>query len=443
MIFALPYKLLQVSGIDNPITVRAVPKVVGGLVAALGDFYTVSFIDKYWDRPGIWGILVTALSPWNCFTLTRSFSNSLETSLTAFALYRWPFGATEKLWNDHLFYSYVQTTIQSFAAIGFAFLIRPTTSVVWIVPAVRQIIEYGTTFIFEAIFAAYVTIQYSAIIDSFYYGVISFPVINFLRFNASGSASFYGVNNWHYYLTQGVPLLLTGFLPYALHGVFLPCVNKREFLSIIGFVCIVYSMLAHKEVRFIMPILPLLHGFAAHSLARAAKSRSVLQKTGIAIALGINCLVGFYATQVHQRGVVDFVQHVSEHHEITHLTLLMPCHSTPWQSHIHRPGNFRFLTCEPPLGMSKEAVETYRDEADTFYDDIDTFMEGDQKVNGAPDYVATFEASQDALENYWSIHDQPYRLQKRWFNTRIHDDKRRVGDVLLYKIEDDFERIED
>lgn len=93
--------------------------------------------------------------------------------------------------------------------------------------------------------------------------------------------------------------------------------------------------------------------------------------------------------------------------------------------------------------MSKEAVETYRDEADTFYDDIDTFMEGDQKVNGAPDYVATFEASQDALENYWSIHDQPYRLQKRWFNTRIHDDKRRVGDVLLYKIEDDFERIGD
>lgn len=434
LLFALPYKVLKILEWDSPRAIRAVPKVIGGLQAACGDYYTIAFIRKYWRDTGVWAIVVTILSSWNLFASTRTFSNSLETSLTAFALYKWPFQASGTLWNDEIFYSYVQTTIQGFAAIGFAFLIRPTTALFWVLPSVRQISAFGTTFFFEAVFAAYVTLQYSSIIDSFYYGAISFPVLNFLRFNTSGSASFYGVSDSHYYLTQGLPLLLTGFLPFAMHGMILPCEHKKDFLAIVGFVCFFYSILGHKEVRFIMPVLPILHGFVAASLSAAARTRSMLVRTMIAVTIIFNLVLGFYATQIHQRGVIDLVHHVSDHSEINQLLLLMPCHSTPWQSHIHRPGNYRFLTCEPPLGLSKAETKLYRDEADNFYDNPGKFMDEDQSVHGLPEYVGTFEASRPFLESYWSAHEQPYVLEKRWFNTKVHDDPRRKGDVLLYRL---------
>jgi phosphatidylinositol glycan class B len=32
------------------------------------------------------------------------------------------------------------------------------------------------------------------------------------------------------------------------------------------------------------------------------------------------------------------------------LAALMPCHSTPWYSALHRDVPAWFLTCEPPLG---------------------------------------------------------------------------------------------
>lgn len=434
LLFAVPYKVLAILRLDSPGNIRAIPKIIGGLQAACGDYYTILFVRKYWRGVGLWPVFATVFSPWNSFAMTRTFSNSLETTLTAFALYKWPFDASGPLANDDLFYSYVQTTIQSFAAIGFSFLIRPTTVLFWILPSLQQLQKYGTTFLFEAIFAAYVTLQYSSIIDSFYYGVLSFPALNFLRFNASGSASFYGVNDWHYYISQGLPFLLCAFLPFAAHGVSLPCPWKRELLSIVGLSCLIYSLLAHKEVRFIMQIMPILTGFVTASLANLARRRSMLSRCSILLAALLNVLLAYYATQIHQRGVIDLVHYLSNHAEINQLTLLMPCHSTPWQSHIHRPGNYRFLTCKPPLGLGKVEAKAYRDEADLFYNDPRKFMEEDQSVHGLPQYVGTFEASQEILEAHWASHKQEYVLLKRWFNSHIHDDSRRRGDVLLYKL---------
>ncbi|KAI9671768.1 MAG: glycosylphosphatidylinositol anchor biosynthesis [Alyxoria varia] len=59
---------------------------------------------------------------------------------------------------------------------------------------------------------------------------------------------------------------------------------------------------------------------------------------------------------------------------ITPLTaaFLMPCHSTPWRSHlINRDVRAWALTCEPPLDLHAGTLEReqYLDEADMFYED--------------------------------------------------------------------------
>jgi phosphatidylinositol glycan class B len=51
---------------------------------------------------------------------------------------------------------------------------------------------------------------------------------------------------------------------------------------------------------------------------------------------------------------------------------LMPCHSTPHQSHLHREDvNLRFLTCEPNL----EGESNYVDEADWFFERPQEWLE--------------------------------------------------------------------
>lgn len=442
LIYAVPYKFLEASGLDSVTAVTLVPKLIGGIQAAFGEFYSIKFIQKRWPNTGRLAILIVLLSPWNNFFATRSFSNALEAALTAYALYKWPFHWSKILSDDESYSEYLDTTIKSLSAIGFAAIIRPTTVLLWILPAFQQIKRYRTTFIFEAAFVAYVVLQYSVILDSFYYGSICLPVLNFLKFNVTGSASFYGVNDWHYYVTQALPLLTVAYLPFFMESLVRNMKRDTEALSMAMIMILALSLIGHKEVRFLSPVLPIINGCVADSVARfntrAHNRRSRLWKRLIlGLMFGVNIVTIWYSTQVHQRGVMDLMSYVAKHQEIQDLILLMPCHSTPWQSTLHRRANFRFLTCEPPLGLSPSEVSIYRDEADQFYDNPVLFLK--ELHDSAPfyGYVATFSSSKEELEYFWRTERQPYHLERRWFNSHFHDDSRRRGDVLLYRLYDD------
>jgi len=111
------------------------------------------------------------------------------------------------------------------------------------------------------------------ILDSVYYGKLTFTPINFLRINLSPVSLFYGANPWHYYITQGIPILCTTALPFALHGMWTTArsplrhdVPLRTMLATILWSTGIYSLGGHKEWRFLHPILPLFHVYAAKSL---------------------------------------------------------------------------------------------------------------------------------------------------------------------------------
>src|ERR1700728_2688040 len=112
-------------------------------------------------------------------------------------------------------------------------------------------------------------------IDSWYYQKLTFTPFNFLLTNLSSVSQFYGTNPWHYHLTQSIPILCTTALPFVLHGMwttspFGPRSLRTMFVSVAWTVG-VYSVAGHKEWRFIHPILPLLHVFAARSLVDSFK----------------------------------------------------------------------------------------------------------------------------------------------------------------------------
>jgi len=353
----------------------------------------------------------------------------------------------------------------------------------------------------------------SAILDRVYYGHWEFPPFRFLYFNIAKSlAVFYGRNDWHYYLSQGFPLLLTSILPFALTDIYDAILHSGPFstttlqyiirhqLAILTFlVPLTLSLISHKEVRFIYPLLPLLHILAAKSFTQfflpsispVSPTRrtpsSLLKRLLLFSLIAINILIAALSTQYHQPAPLSVLSYLRSQYETHYLTqppqsahipqadttmtvgFLMPCHSTPWRSHLVHPGIKAWaLTCEPPIHLNNSAAAraAYRDEADQFYDNPTQFLKkhlgppprridllgsktpqeglGMGRVHEAegawdgkdgkktwPDYLVFFEQLERMLKGHMGGRGGYVEGWRGW-NSWGHDDWRRKGDVVVW-----------
>lgn len=324
----------------------------------------------------------------------------------------------------------------------------------------------------------------AAIIDRLYYGLWTFPPLRFVYFNITQSlAIFYGSNRLDYYLTEGVPLLLMTMVPFAILGLYRGLTSSisrpskpaqsslQEMVpSMLAwtsvFMIASLSLISHKEARFLYPLLPSLHLFVASPLAHFARRLKSWRASLVGALFASNVVIAIYTSQVHQRGVVDVMTFLrSEHEARTHpgnttVAFLMPCHSTPWRSHlIHSTIDAWALTCEPPIDIAMDQRSTYEDEADVFYNSPSVWLEQnmeqltmintldgknnkgqDQKrnVDGRligtgrlwPRYLVFFQQLEPQMKEI--LKEAPYRECWRGFNTHWHDDWRRQGDVVVW-----------
>lgn len=213
----------------------------------------------------------------------------------------------------------------------------------------------------------------SAILDTtLLYGRWILTPLNFLRVNVlEGISLFYGSSPWHWYLSQGIPILFGIYIPLVLFGSWkawkvsasgLNAGLKHQVLYLCIWVLVVYSSLQHKEWRFLYPIFYPMLSFGGDTLYislsstqgwRGSKKTMAL----VLILVVLNAIMAWYTTWVHQRGVVDVMDWIREQAgegKVQSVGFIMPCHSTPWYSNAHltngEPLDMWFLTCEPPLG---------------------------------------------------------------------------------------------
>ena len=315
-------------------------------------------------------------------------------------------------------------------------LLRPTNLLIWLavlgislarlVPVGQSPLQTSTLLVLfrEIAICGSAVLAVSLVSDRLYFGFWTFPPYNWLYFNISQSlAVFYGQMPWHYYLSQGVPLLTTTFLPFTLVGIYKatsspksPRALQSSILGTLNAAALtmiaVLSLISHKEVRFIYPLLPILHILAAPYIntfftkptttttATAANPSSTSQPTTpvalrhkltLTNLLSLNLLLAGYLSLFHQPAplsVLSFLRTDFEriHPDALDLTptppttppntnpnpnpnpnstpkenkneeqpelfalFLTPCHTTPWRSHLVYPAlRARALTCEPPL----------------------------------------------------------------------------------------------
>ena len=352
----------------------------------------------------------------------------------------------------------------------------------------------------EGVICGSIALSLSAISDRLYFGEWTFPPYQWLHFNISQDlAVFYGRNDWHYYISQGLPLLLTTYVPFTLVALYqaslLPSSNIRFLFTTTIFLTLgALSLISHKEVRFIYPLLPLLHILTAPTISAffqpdpvivtpkpksgrreaTETSPSSVHRKSLYTMLLLNMLIAGYTSLSHQNGVLAVTKFLRQEYEIlaldgrgrllsdpdaginddfkrqttyteeeTFAGFLMPCHSTPWRSSLIHPGLKAWaLGCEPPIHLAphKPERENYRDEADRFYDDPQKFLreEINTKERPWPRYIVGFEGIEKDLKTFYEGEMKGFKVRERWRtrNSHWHDDSRRTGDVVVWEFVD-------
>jgi len=355
LLFSLPFQLMAMLGLDSRDAVVLVPKLVQGALTAVGDVAMYRWVERREGRSaGAWHLLLSLTNWHSCYSGSRTLINTLETSLLCLSL---------PLYPSSPFYLPIAAAMV---------MIRPTAAITWLPLLLLHLHQLWRTnhlqHLLRLALPPIVTVLAIVCLDSWFYNRFTFVPLNFFQYNVLHNlSSIYGTHPPWWYLTNAlIPTLGPLLIPIIAALPSTPSIITAPSLTTL----LTLSLLPHKEMRFLQPILPLLLYPAATKLAKWTRGppwrrTQMYLTTGLSL-LAVNAPIALYLSLVHQRGVVDVVGWASTRSPAPQsLQFLMPCHSTPLYSHIHKNITTRFLTCEPNLLGDSNHV----DEADEFYRD--------------------------------------------------------------------------
>eukprot|EP00297_Palpitomonas_bilix_P008956 CAMPEP_0113901066 /NCGR_PEP_ID=MMETSP0780_2-20120614/21037_1 /TAXON_ID=652834 /ORGANISM="Palpitomonas bilix" /LENGTH=535 /DNA_ID=CAMNT_0000893617 /DNA_START=52 /DNA_END=1659 /DNA_ORIENTATION=+ /assembly_acc=CAM_ASM_000599 len=294
------------------------------------------------------------------YSMPRTLFNSAECAFFLLSLRFWP-----------LFNQKGRDTIMCGMAAALAFATRPTAAVLFLpLPLLTLIwrgVRKGGKDLFVAFISFTLTTVVTSIIDRYYYDEWTVPALNFFHFNfQSGGASLYGMHDVFWYVYNGVPTALTLATPFAVIGVVVIAVMRRgggegekgekTVLTIVLVTLAVLSAVKHKEVRFILPITPLLCIISAvgyNSVMETAKHRGVgvsyLRRffTFFGVA---NIVLFLFFARAHKSGGLAVANFMAKTETYTSFLLALPCHTFPGMHRVHRQDILvTHLECTPEM----------------------------------------------------------------------------------------------
>lgn len=256
-------------------------------------------------------------------------------------------------------------------------------------------------------------------LDSYFHGSFIVTPIEFFKVNVvEGIGSFYGSHPFYWYFSSGLPAILgIGIVPFYLAifdamRTWKESEERQVILKSIIFTVFAFSLLPHKEFRFLLQILPLCLYIISSYLSTWSRNKSelVIWFTAIVI-LAANVIPAGYLGYVHQQGtlkVMDRLTDIAQNYKTQEgrapkIFFMMPCHSTPYYSHVHANVSMRFLTCEPNFNNE----QNYLDEADKFYEAPMSWIRKNlpvHPVTALPSHVVVFDTLAPKISDFLSIY---------------------------------------
>mmetsp|Transcript_10194 Transcript_10194/g.15370 ORF Transcript_10194/g.15370 Transcript_10194/m.15370 type:complete len:685 (-) Transcript_10194:232-2286(-) len=444
------YKLLRVCHWDTTWMVAKAPLLLNAIIVAAPTDMSVYCITRwmysnsrndndhakrqsssYFERIETWALLASITNWFNGYALVRTYSNSLETMLLTVGitiLCPELFGAisiqdTSTKNNSN---SIRPMAKLAFALGGMSVVVRFTALAAWVplgllICCRRQNVRSKVYYLVNlcAIPGA-IGVFIGCLVDRIFFGFWAIPFLASIHFNVLlGNGALYGTHPFLWYFFAGLPAIagvLTPFIVYEVVSAFRRrpsrispnCTSKNEnparLLSIIILSYVIFhSISAHKEFRFILPILPLvcvLAGSTMHTIyqksgASFVRSSSKRRRNYLLLSL---CILNYphliYLSVVHQRAPIEVNERISsflseliqknngskgdiESSDSKYsVHYLMGCHSTPLYSHLHIPSKDDkkaavnvetwHLDCSPECRSKSTLCESTQFELDPF-----------------------------------------------------------------------------
>uniref|UniRef100_A0A6I8QXS2 Mannosyltransferase n=1 Tax=Xenopus tropicalis TaxID=8364 RepID=A0A6I8QXS2_XENTR len=355
LMFATIYKALYLLGKDHVWCLIWVPRLVQAIFSGIADIRLYSLVRHLENTELAKWVFFCQLCSWfTWYCSTRTLTNTMEAVLSTFALYYYPLeGSNTKNSTKYLI------------CVALAFLIRPTAVILWVPLLFYHFAKEkkkADLVVNQYLPVGILTLATSLIVDRIFFGKWTFVQWNFLKFNVlQDLGSFYGSHPWHWYFTQGLPVILCTHLPFFIHGCMVAPKKYQILLVAVGWTVLTYSALSHKEFRFIYPVLPVCMVFCGFSFSNLKRWK----KAAVGFLVLSNLFPALYTGLIHQRGALDIMPGIQKlcqtENSSASLFVLMPCHSIPFYSHVHCPIKMNFLECPPDLS------DAYVDEAELFY----------------------------------------------------------------------------
>ncbi|XP_038071487.1 GPI mannosyltransferase 3-like isoform X2 [Patiria miniata] len=439
IIFAVLYKTLQVLNIDHPMLLVLLPKILQATFSAIGDYHLYKFSHCLWGESVARWTLFCHLSSWFVFyTAARTLTNTMEMILTVCAMYYYPWPSSMIKGVDPSQHRYSTGLYLLLAAL--ACIMRPTAAIIWIPLCAWHLVRCRNlilALLVDFIPIGSAALSCSLLMDRICYGRWVFVHFNFLRVNTVYNiSSFYGTQPWHWYLTQGLPVIIgTHVFPFIL-GIRLAGRAYRPLVLLMVWTQFVYSLLQHKEYRFLLPLVPIAMSFCGVSLCKLSKSG---RATSMAMfILASNLPICLYTGLIHQRGTLDVMGYIQTighapdvHIRVPSVLFLMPCHSTPFFSHVHANISMRFLECPPNLGRYRTEEATYQDEADVFFENPSDWLKTEFRPgSNLPRYLVFYDVLLPKIKRF--LTSRGYSKTASFFHTHVPLESRIGRHVLVY-----------
>jgi len=124
----------------------------------------------------------------------------------------------------------------------------------------------------------------------------------FLKFNLLENGSkLYGTSPWHANFTMHIPSMLLSYIPFLILGLLRASRKQMPIACFAIAYTLVYSLPAHKEIRFLLPALQLLIPFCGLGVSEYANLKLGSRRFWIIFACVIQATAFLYFGLYHQR----------------------------------------------------------------------------------------------------------------------------------------------
>lgn len=302
--------IFRAVGLPKMASQVAVRFSLGIIVAVAHSFFRREVGRRFGKDTATWFAIITAVQFHIPFYATRTLANTFALSLVTVALTFW---SQDRMREAISVLVFVTSVFRSdIAVLAVPLLFEPLL--------IRRVASLPKAVMWAAVSLG-ISLAITVPIDSLFWQRPLWPEGVVFQYNTLlNKSSDWGVMAWHWYFTNALPRMLVFTAPLVGLGVFFFRGRALSFIApVLGFVGL-YSFLPHKELRFIIHVMPLLDVVAAMAVAlsmrrihkgKVAKLIAALCVTAVALTAATTVLFAAASARNYPGGEALAILHES------------------------------------------------------------------------------------------------------------------------------------